>query len=187
MRDLVGHFSADPRILAWDLYNEPGNEGMGLDSLPLVEAVFAWARAAAPSQPLTVGVWHQGPAFAPLNEAQLALSDLISFHHYGDLPATEVLAAQFQALGRPVLCTEFMARTLGSRLATHLPMFRRRAIIPNCWGLVNGRPQTQFPWAFLRAQITSDEWFHDLFHPDGTPYREDEVALLRRMAAAEPA
>ena len=35
----------------WDLYNEPGNSGMGNRSLPLVEATFAWAREAKSARP----------------------------------------------------------------------------------------------------------------------------------------
>ena len=34
----------------WDLYNEPGNSNMGDKSLPLVEAVFTWARAEKPTR-----------------------------------------------------------------------------------------------------------------------------------------
>ena len=51
IKDIVGAFGQDRRVLMWDLYNEPGNSGMGNNSLPLVEATFAWARAANPSQP----------------------------------------------------------------------------------------------------------------------------------------
>src|SRR5512141_3095007 len=48
---VVGFLRGDRRVLAWDLYNEPGNSGYGSRSLPLLEKVFAWARAAAPTQP----------------------------------------------------------------------------------------------------------------------------------------
>ncbi len=38
VKDMVGTFTNDRRIVLWDLYNEPGNSGMGNKSLPLVEA-----------------------------------------------------------------------------------------------------------------------------------------------------
>jgi hypothetical protein len=25
------------------------------------------------------------------------------------------------------------------------------------------------------------EWFHDIFKPDGTPYREDELNLIKKL------
>ena len=55
VKDIVGHFSQDKRVLIWDLYNEPGNSALGSRSLPLAMAAFDWARAARPSQPLTTG------------------------------------------------------------------------------------------------------------------------------------
>ena len=69
VKGIVGAFANDPRILAWDLWNEPDN---GNDSsyakgepknkneiiLGLLPQVFAWARAARPRQPLTSGLWH---------------------------------------------------------------------------------------------------------------------------------
>ncbi|MGB2806287.1 MAG: hypothetical protein WBC22_00995, partial [Sedimentisphaerales bacterium] len=41
VKDIVGSFGKDERILIWDLYNEPGNSRMGEKSLPLAEAAFA--------------------------------------------------------------------------------------------------------------------------------------------------
>jgi len=79
VKDVIGSFAEDERVLLWDLYNEPGNSNNGEKSLPLVQAVFEWARAANPSQPLTVGVWFENQA---LNEFQIAASDVITFHHY---------------------------------------------------------------------------------------------------------
>ncbi|HVF26245.1 MAG TPA: hypothetical protein VNA23_10170, partial [Anaerolineales bacterium] len=76
VRDIIGSFANDERILLWDLYNEPGNSGNGERSLPLVKSVFEWAWAVNPSQPLSVGVWFDN---RELNEFQLAASDIITF------------------------------------------------------------------------------------------------------------
>ena len=62
-RGIIGFFREDRRVLAWDLYNEPGNSNYGARSLPLLESVFAWARTAAPAQPLTVGIWDESQEF----------------------------------------------------------------------------------------------------------------------------
>ncbi len=77
--DMVATFGNDERVLAWDLYNEPGNNGLGDKSLPLLAETFLWARAAKAKQPLTVGVWFDNPT---LNAFQLEASDIISFHNY---------------------------------------------------------------------------------------------------------
>ncbi len=49
IKDLIGHFGHDQRVLIWDLYNEPGNSNLWDKSLPLVVATFHWARATAPN------------------------------------------------------------------------------------------------------------------------------------------
>ena len=122
---IVGHFRNDPRIVAWDVWNEPDNtnnnsygklepENKAELVLPLLEKTFAWARAAKPTQPLTSGVWHSSwadPArLAPIPRVQLYQSDVISFHSYGNLAALKNAVKSLRQYKRPLLCTEYMAR-----------------------------------------------------------------------------
>lgn len=179
--DLLTAFGHDERIIAWDLYNEPGNSKMGNGSLPLLAASFDWARAAQPLQPLTVGVWHAD--LHELNQLSLERSDLISFHAYSDVAGTNQWIAQLKPLGRPLLCTEWMARTRGSLLSTHLSLFHQEQIGCYLWGLVQGRTQTYYPWGSLVGAPLPEQWHHDLFYQDGRAYRQDEIALLRRFCA----
>lgn len=170
-------FRDDRRVLAWDLYNEPGNANMGNKSLPLLCEVFEWARGVAPSQPLTAGAWK-----ASLQDVtSLNLSDIVTFHCYGDLAAVREVVASLRTTcaGRPIMCTEWMARTLGSRFETHLPFFQRNHIGSYFWGLVAGRTQTTLPWASTAGNGEPGLWFHDLFYPDGKPYRQHEVEAIR--------
>ena len=53
VKDIVGTYKDDKRILMWDLYNEPGNSDKFSASVALLKKVFVWARAVHPSQPLT--------------------------------------------------------------------------------------------------------------------------------------
>jgi len=48
--------------------------------------------------------------------------------------------------------------------------------------LVNGRTQTHIPWVFLQDKLKTEEWFHDLYHGDGTPYDAAEIRLLRQLS-----
>src|SRR5262245_33621628 len=151
---VVAAFGADPRVLGFDLYNEPGGntpfgKPVGTLSLPLLRDAFAWARAARPEQPLTSGLWWN--ALAPVERAihavQLEESDVVSFHHYGKADELATLVDGLRRLtGRPLLCTEYLARPLGSRFETHLPIFRERGVGAFHWGLVAGRSQTVYPW-----------------------------------------
>jgi hypothetical protein len=195
VRGVVSRFARDPRVLVWDLYNEPGgfpsprSEPVGAQCLPLLADVFGWARAALPSQPLTSGLWSNPlkPGPPEIRELQLAGSDVVSFHHYGRPDELEELCAQLRSeTDRPLLCTEYLARSLGSRFETHLPIFRERGIGAISWGLVSGRTQTFYPWWSWFDEKPKPEpevWFHDLLRADGTPFDEAEVSFLRRLRA----
>ncbi len=182
VKDIAGRFGRDPRVIMWDLYNEPGNTNMGDKSLPLVEAAFAWAAAANPDQPLTVSVWTG--AYPNLNAAQCARSDVISFHAYTNFDGMTQAIAAHKAHGRPVICTEWMARLQGSRWDTDLPLFTREAVGCYAWGLVNGRTQAQFPWGSPRNAPEPKVWFHDIMRRDGSPYDPAEIAAIRRVTGA---
>ncbi len=176
--DVVSTFSQDERVLMWDLYNEPGNNGNGNKSLPLVKAVFEWARSAKPRQPLTVGVWFD---IKELCDFQLAASDVITFHNYWPADNLVQQIAKLGQHGRPLICTEWMARTMGSLVETNLPIFYQENVGCINWGLVAGKTNTLWPWGTEKGSPQADPWFHDLFRQDGTPYREQEVALFRKL------
>jgi len=200
---VVGAFANDARVLAWDVWNEPDNPGGGNymgRQLPgeqeriaeLLPRAFAWARAQRPVQPLTSGVWigeDWSPESQTLNtiqRAQLELSDVITFHDYGQPESFERRAAQLREYGRPLICTEWMARGNGSNVDTVLPIAQREHIGMINWGFVDGASQTRFPWDSWERPYTLREptlWFHDLIRRDGTPYREREAELFRELAA----
>ena len=179
VRSFIGAFRTDARILAWDVYNEPGNEGRGNRSLPLLEAAFDWARGADPMQPITVAIWNE--TLTDLNRVSLDRSDISSFHRYEPWEQTRaaIEICRRAAPGRPVLCTEWMSRTLGSHVETHLPGFQAEQVGCFAWGLVNGRTQTHFPWGWSADKGEPDVWFHDLLRADGSPYSASEAVFLR--------
>lgn len=178
VRDVVGAFAADERVLFWDLYNEPGNNQQGARSLPLLQAVFEWARSASASQPLTVGLWFDNEE---LNAFQLQASDIVSFHNYHAAANLEAQIRSLRAHNRPLICTEWLRRG-HSEVADCLPVFHSEKVGAYNWGLVSGKTQTIYAWDTPLGDAQPEVWFHDLLHADGTPYRAEEVALFRRYA-----
>ncbi|WP_086470120.1 cellulase family glycosylhydrolase [Devosia lucknowensis] len=192
---VVSAFGQDERVIVWDVWNEPSNLNGGrfaelTDKWELISEllpqVFQWVRAAAPSQPLTSGVWAGKTLYDDAHaRIQIDNSDIISFHDY---QTPERFEAKLRDLprDRPLFLTEYMARTPGSTFEGILPIAKRERIASYCWGLVAGRSQTLYPWdswstPYIEAQ--PDPWFHDVFHKDGRPYRADEVALIRAITA----
>jgi hypothetical protein len=176
--DVLTAFGKDDRVLMWDLYNEPGNHKQESKSLPLVKAVFAWAWAVRPTQPLTVGVWFGNKE---LNDYQTSHSDVVSFHHYKSADELKAEIKKLKTTGYPIFCTEWMARTNNSRAATHLKIFKDEKVACINWGLVAGKSNTIFPWGSKKDSPEPKVWFHDLFRPDGTPYDPAEIALFREL------
>ena len=89
---------------------------------------------------------------------------------------------------RPIICTEFMARNIGSTFDTILPLAKKYHVGAINWGLVAGKSQTWIPWDSWQRPYVTDQptlWQHDVFHPDGKPYREREAEIIRSLTAAE--
>lgn len=202
VQGLLRRYGGDERVLMWDLFNEPDNPNMNsygpkgsnieLDpkakaerATELLAKTFRWAREVNPSQPLTAGVWVgdylKNPS--PIAKLMLEQSDVISFHTYDKAPRARQLTEGLKALGRPVLCTEYMARGNGSTFEAILPVFKELRVAAYSWGLVDGKSQTTCAWSTWQqpAQGEPDPWFHDIFRRDGRPYRADEVAFLRKI------
>lgn len=181
--DVLTRFANDSRILMWDLYNEPGNSGYNLSSLPLLEKIFSWAWAVRPSQPLTCGTWYDNKTF---NDFQLTHSDVITFHNYSDAASLEKEIEAKKKLGRPLICTEYMARTRGSRFQTHLPIFKKNKVGAINWGLVAGKSNTIYQWDTPIPDGTEPAvWFHDIFRKDGTPYDKAETDFIRTVTGGQ--
>ncbi len=177
---VLDRFADDERVLLWDVYNEPGNEGLIGNALPLLDAAFRWSRSIGVTQPLTSAIWEITASFNELNRFQLLSSDIITFHHYSDVAHLEWLIRSLRLLGRPMVCTEYMARTLGSTFESHLPAFQSEDVGCLNWGLVTGKTQTRFAWDSPRGASDPDIWFHDIFRGDHTPYDPREADFIRR-------
>src|SRR5437868_11825823 len=124
VQGVVAAFAKDDRILAWDVWNEPGADNAGSypkEELPakdkitrvtaLLPQVFVWAREANPMQPLSSGVWAvdtspDGANLGELQQMQLRESDSITFHNYSLPEYFKRQVSWLQKYNRPVICSE---------------------------------------------------------------------------------
>jgi Glycosyl hydrolases family 2, TIM barrel domain len=179
VKDILSTFKNDERVLMWDLYNEPGNSGYDLTSLPLLKKVFEWAWTVRPSQPLTCATWYNNKE---LNEYQLSHSDVISIHNYNDAVNLEKELQEKLKLGRPVICSEYMARTRNSKFQTHLPIFKKYNVGAINWGLVAGKSNTIYQWDTPMPDGSEPKlWFHDVFRKDGSAYDLREIEAIKTL------
>ena len=201
---LIHHFRDDSRVQLWDVFNEPDNpnrNSYGRDGtrteLPedkkeqmatrLLKRVFVWAREANPSQPLTAGVWRgdlsNHDKLTEYNRVMLEESDIVSFHSYGNLSATERRVDNLRRYNRPMLCTEYMSRGSDSTFDPVMGYLKKHKVGAYNWGLVAGKTQTHYPWETWRKQYTAEPelWFHEIFRKDGTPYDAAEINYIRSL------
>nr|WP_315176250.1 cellulase family glycosylhydrolase [uncultured Flavobacterium sp.] len=199
VKETVAHFKGDQRILGWDVWNEPDNmTGPSYEKVEiankvdlvynLLGKVFKWARESNPSQPLTSGVWAGDWTEAnlkPIFKLQLDQSDVISFHCYDKPKDFLKRINELKRYGKPMLCTEYMARPNGSTFEGFLPIAKENKIAMINWGLVDGKSQTKYSWDSWTKKYDAEPelWFHEVFHTDGTPYKKSETDLIKKMTS----
>jgi Cellulase (glycosyl hydrolase family 5) len=198
LKEVIGHFRDDRRVLIWDLMNEPDNDnGKKASELPnkaeaahqLLEKVWVWAREAKPTQPLTSGVWRKQDysddnKLSAMEHLQLENSDVITFHNYDPPDKMQITIHSLRRFNRPLICSEYMARPRGSTFAAILPILKQEKVGAYNWGFVSGKTQTIYPWDSWEKQYPDEPplWFHDIFRPDGQPYDPKETDLIRKLA-----
>ncbi|CAF3864944.1 unnamed protein product, partial [Rotaria sp. Silwood1] len=101
--------------------------------------------------------------------------------HYEPLAQTMQQVAELKQFKRPLICTEYMARTAGSTFHTHTVFFHKEKIGAINWGLVAGKTQTYFPWGSPVNATTPLVWFHDIFNASGSPYSPYEVQFFKDL------
>lgn len=201
---VVRHYANDSRVVVWDVWNEPDNFDGGQDGRPglepknkpelvnaLLPRVFEWVREAKPTQPLTSGVWldsHVIDRMYPTKVTQLSNSDVISYHCYGDAESMKLCIERLGSFGRPLMCTEFMARPNQSTFEPHLEIMKKSKVGSYMWGFVNGKSQTIYPWDSWQKKYSSEPevWFHDVLRQDGSAYKKDEVQYIQRITSEKP-
>ena len=193
-QEILDLYKIDNRILMWDLYNEPGQFGIGEISYTLLKNVWDWAHEVRPDQPLTSCLDGSiGDSIITLNKKQ---SDVISFHTY-EAEKLEPTIKELSKIGRPLMCTEYMAREYGTTFEFCLPIFKKYNIACYNWGLVAGRSQTNFSWETilklnelrdkeefikgLESLIEPEVWFHDILRRDGSAFSNKETSLIKQI------
>lgn len=196
---IVSHFKNDERVLIWDLYNEPDNMNLASYkdddyivhkaelSMALLKKTINWVRVINPTQPITMAPWQNDwscdTKITALDNYMFSHSDIASFHCYEDAEGMEARIKDVMRYGRPMLCTEYMARPFENTFQEILPLFKKYGIGAYNWGLVAGKTQTHCPWDSWSVKYEEEPelWFHDIFRENGEPYIKEEVEYLQGL------
>ncbi|MCW3094286.1 MAG: glycoside hydrolase family 5 protein [Ferruginibacter sp.] len=199
VQGVVNYFKADERVLVWDIFNEPDNLNTGSYkddnygehkaglSMKLLSKAIGWVRAINPIQPLTMAPWQSdwsdADELSAIDHYMFTQADIISFHCYENNKGMEKRILDLKRYGRPLLCTEYMARPFESTFESILPVLQKHNVGGYNWGFVAGKSQTHCAWDSWEKPYEKEpaRWFHDIFKPDGQPYCEREVAYISKF------
>jgi hypothetical protein len=143
--------SATTRVLGWDPSTSPttrtrrtgtARSRQGRDGARAPRKAYAWAREAAPSQPITSGVWRPEGVHRralEMDRFQLTESDVISFHAYVSRPIEERPGWS----PRPPIFSPIPA-VPRQYLRGILPLLKRQGAAYN-WGSSPARPRPSTP------------------------------------------
>jgi len=191
VREIVETHKNDPRINIWNVYNEVGNSKREQVTLPNLKRMFEIIRGIDPIQPLTCEVWTLSTGeVEDLPEVQqyaLHHSDLISYHSYANYATNVQIISTLKQYGRPILCTEWLARGIQNTVQELFPLFYLEKIGCYNWGFVVGKYQTHEPWNNIWEQYEQGmwqdfdftKWFHDLYRMNHRPYDPKEIELIK--------
>jgi len=190
VREIMDTYKNDPRVIIWDLYNEPGNSNRAGVTMPHVRRFFEIAREVNPMQPITSALWRNidSPVQDEINSFLLENSDIISYHSYGTYEQNIRLIKLLKSHGRPVINTEWLARMTHNTVEEMFPLFYLEKIGCWNWGFVAGLYQTYEPWNGVWQQweqgkardVDFKVWFHDLYRFNLHPYDPNEIELIRK-------
>jgi len=196
---IVSHFKNDDRVLIWDLFNEPDNMNITSYkdddyahhkaelSMLLLKKTINWVRVINPDQPITMAPWKEDwssdDVLTALDNYMFTHSDIISFHCYEEKESMEQRIQTLQRFGRPMMCTEYMARPFGSTFQDILPLLKKYKVGAYNWGFVAGKTQTHCPWDSWSTVYESEPslWFHDIFRENGEAYKTEEIEFLKEI------
>ncbi|MCR4879600.1 MAG: cellulase family glycosylhydrolase [Bacilli bacterium] len=190
---IVNKYKDDSRIIAWNIYNEPGitiNER----SIPILEELFELVRSYHPLQPLTADIWRgindDGSLFTKEEEKALELSDFISFHCYSGFNSFKrKIEALKKRSERPIVVTEWLQRCNHNNVEDIYPYLAQERIGCYCWGFVNGDTFTDEPWNSVWEEMKIGnpnnydvtKWQHNLIRRNHEPYDPKEIEIITKI------
>jgi hypothetical protein len=199
VQGIVSHFKNDERVLIWDLFNEPDNMNIASYkdddysnhkaelSMLLLKKAINLVRVINPDQPITMAPWKEDwssdDVLTALDNYMFTHSDIVSFHCYEDKTDMLNRINALKRFGRPMLCTEYMARPFKNTFEEILPILKEHNVGAYNWGLVEGKTQTHCPWDSWNKKYDAEPelWFHDIFRKNGEPYIAEEIEFLKEI------
>lgn len=182
VQDIVRAHRDDPRVLWWEVYNEPNMADPF--TAKLRELAYGWAKECKPGQPV-LACWDDNPS-----------TDIVNAHNYSaDFTAWDRQADMNPQKG--ALFTEAGARWMAPRPSAGEPcevmhwLAGRKAAgksVPGvylCWELMAGNSNCRWYWGTPNGSAEPTVPWCGLMWPDATPVSLAEAEAIRRHATGQ--
>jgi hypothetical protein len=121
-----------------------------------------------------------------MNQFVLRNSDVTTYHNYSYIDDHKNTIDTLRKYGRPLICTEYMARRNGSIFQVIMPMLKKENVGAINWGFVSGKTNTIFAWDTPIADGREPGlWFHDIYRQDKTPFSKNEVEFIKKITSVK--
>jgi DUF1680 family protein len=182
VQDVIRAHSRDPRVLWWEVFNEPNMQSEF--SVRLRRMGYAWAKQVEPTQPV-ICCWDDTPE-----------TDLVNAHNYGADFTTWDRQADLN-LDKGALFTEAGARWYAGQPSSgepceviHWLQQRREAksYVPGvylCWELMAGNSNCRWYWGTPEGTREPNVPWCGLMWPDATPVSLAEAEAIRRWTTGQ--
>ena len=182
VQDVIRAHARDPRVLWWEVFNEPNMQSEF--SVRLRRLGYAWAKQVEPTQPV-ICCWDDSPE-----------TDLVNAHSYGADFTTWDRQADLN-LDKGEVFTEAGARWYAGRPSNGEPcevihwLRQRRATgcyVPGvylCWELMAGNSNCRWYWGTPEGTPEPTIPWCGLMWPDATPVSLAEAETIRRWTTGQ--
>ncbi len=195
IKTIVRPFANDPRIVLWDVWNEPSfkaGDPETIRELEWIEKVVHWCREENLCQPITASIiWDpdsKADVSSPTWEKRRQVEAMMDLHNFHSYDCARNFGAEIaytvdrirKISNRPIVCTEAMIRVNGSTVQRTLPVFAKEHIHVYLWGLYNN----DWNWSVKWGRSTYDPFepmFHDFLWADGDAYDAREFPYIRNF------
>lgn len=181
------HFSNDPRVARWEIYNEPDMSDSYV--VQLRESAYGWAKAQQPIAPV-MSCWDYN---------SFGISDVSDIHRYDLEFASSWSPAAYANISKGAIFTEAGCRSFqepysgdaGTPLAVihYLETLRLRRdeglepYVPGAllsWEIFVGNSNTRWHWGSVKGTPEPAIAWCGMLFPDGSPVSYTEAAALRK-------
>jgi len=197
VRTVVRPFKDDPRIILWDIWNEPVMDTRDsvnlMKEMDWIEKEVHWCREEQLSQPITSSIFwdtdmNTSDVSSKYFKRRVEVEQMMDLHNFHDYMCSEnfgedvrVMIDKMNAMGnRPLVCTECLTRVNGSGIGRTLAEFATKHVHFYIWGSFANDANWEVRWD-RSSYDPYEPMFHNIMYSDGDLIDAREIEAVKNF------